>query len=104
MPRTPAERLTTLVEHARLGWALVQENPEFLDESRSWLAAHPSRWPEVDELWDECLRGEGPLADWLASDRDPSEWEAFPSLHSVLASHPFPNLLSWSLQKTSRAS
>lgn len=104
MRRTPAERLNELAEHARLGWALVQENPRFLDESRRWLAEHPSGWPEVDELWTECLQGEGPLADWLASARGPSEWDGFPSLHSLLASHPFPNLISWSIQKMSRAS
>lgn len=104
MRRTPAERLNELAEHARLGWALVQENPELLDESQSWLAEHPSGWPEVDELWKACLQGEGPLADWLASSRDVSEWDGFPALHSLLASHPFPNLISWSIQKTSRAS
>ena len=104
MPRTPADRLNELVEHARLGWAFVQENPDLLDESRRWLAAHPSGWPEVDEIWKQCLQGEGPLADWLASGRDPSEWHDFPSLHSVLASHPFPDLIRWSIQRTSRAS
>ena len=104
MPRTPAERLNELAEHARLGWALVQEDPDLLDESRRWLAAHPSGWPQVDELWQECLHGEGPLADWLTSDRDPSEWHGFPSLHSILASHPFPDLIRWSIQRTSRAS
>jgi len=102
--RQRADRLNELVEHARLGWAFVQENPDLLDESRSWLAAHPSGWPEVDELWREYLQGEGPLEDWLASGRDPSEWHGFPSLHSVLASHPFPDLIRWPIQRTSRAS
>lgn len=104
MPKTPVERLNALVEHARLGWGLLQENPAFREQARNWLAAHPSGWREVDELWQECLQGKGRLAAWLASGEDPSEWRGFPSLHSVLASHPFPNLLSWSIQTRSRAS
>ena len=104
MPKTPAERLTTLLEHVRLGWDLVRENPALLEQARSWLEAHPSAWPEVDELWRRCLHGEGPLATWLASGSDPSAWSGVPSLHSALASHPFPDLLSWSIQTRSRAS
>lgn len=80
------------------------EDPAFREQAQSWLAAYPSGWREVDELWHECLQGKGRLAAWLASGSDPSEWRGFPSLHSVLASHPFPNLLSWSIQSRSRAS
>ncbi len=104
MPTTPQDRLTTQIEHARLGWELIQQDPAFREQARSWLAAHPSGWPEVDELWEACLRGEGPLAEWLTSGADPSEWRRYPALHSVVASHPFPTLHSWSIQTRSRAS
>ncbi|HSL83977.1 MAG TPA: hypothetical protein VLF66_14475 [Thermoanaerobaculia bacterium] len=104
MPKTPTERLTALADHARLGWAYLQEDSAFREQAQSWLVAHPSGWREVDELWQECLQGEGRLAAWLASGEDPSKWRGFPSLHTVLASHPFPNLLSWSIRTRSRAS
>lgn len=104
MPTTPAERLDSLVEHVRLGWQLVQENPAFREQARGWLASHPSDWREIDELWEECLRGEGVLAAWLTSGNEPSAWRGSPSLHSILASHPFPDLLSWSIRTRSRAS
>jgi len=104
MYRDPEERLARLVEHGRRAWRLMQERPEARDRARRWLAEHPSAWREVDQLWLRCLEGEGPLADWLASGGDPSDWSGSPALHSVLASHPFPDLPVWSSRPTSRAS
>lgn len=104
MKKTPEQRLATLREHAIQGWKLTQVDPAYRDRARSWLEEHPSGWPEVDRLWEQCLGGEGPLATWLGSGADPSSWKGFPALHSVLASHPFPDLLSWSIRRTSRAS
>lgn len=34
----------------------------------------------------------------------PPAWRTFPALHSVLASHPFPDLLSWAIRRRSRGS
>lgn len=104
MTGKPEERLARLVRHARLGWELIQDRPEARDRARQWLAQHPSSWREVDRLWKQCLEGEGPLAAWLSSDGDMSDWRGFPALHSVLASHPFPGLLSWSSHRTSPVS
>lgn len=104
MTRNPEERLARLVQHARLGWELIQERPEARDRARRWLVEHPSAWREIDRLWHQCLEGEGPLAAWLSSGRDASDWHGFPALHSVLASHPFAGVLSWSSRRMSRAS
>lgn len=60
--------------------------------------------PEVDRLWADCLAGTGPLAAWLAEDRPPETWSEPVPLHSVLASHPFPDLILWSIQATSSGS
>jgi len=104
MNRTPEQRLEKLREHALKGWELSREHPVFRDRARNWLEAHPSGWPEVDRLWQQCLDGEGPLAAWLDSGAVPSAWQGFPALHSILSSHPFPGLLSWSIRQMSRAS
>jgi hypothetical protein len=104
MNRNPEERLARLADHARRGWRLIQERPEARERARQWLAEHPSAWREVDVLWQECLDGEGLLAAWLAEGSEPGAWRGYPALHSVLASHPFPDLYSWSSRKTSAAS
>lgn len=102
--RTPEQRLRKLRDHALRGWELSREDSAFRDRARSWLNQHPSGWPEVDRLWQQCLEGVGPLAAWLESGADPRAWRGFPALHSILSSHPFPSLFSWSIRTTSRAS
>jgi len=104
MKRSPQDRLAQQAEHALRAWELIRREPETRQRAQIWLEEHPSGWQEVDRLWRDCLDGEGPLADWLASGGDPSTWDRFPALHSVLASHPFPGLLSWSNLPTSHAS
>ena len=67
---------------------------------REWSETHPSAMPEVDQLWLDCLEGCGPLAEWLAADAAPESWRHDLPLHSVLAGHPFPDLLRWTFQRT----
>ena len=69
-----------------------------------WLEEHPCGVPEVDALWTKALEGEGPLARWLASDASLDAWNAGLPLRCLLSSHPFPDLLTWSIRATSNAS
>jgi hypothetical protein len=104
MSKTPEERLARLAGHAREGWRLVGTQPEARARAQRWLAEHPSARADVDRLWRECLDGRGPLADWLAAGGEPASWPGSPPLHSILASHPFPDLPRWSIPRTSAAS
>lgn len=97
MVRSPQERLERLARHVREGWRLVQDRPGVRDRARRWLEMHPSARPDIDRLWLEALDGTGPLATWLAAGGVLTEWPGSPALHGVLASHPFPDLLQWSI-------
>lgn len=80
-------------------------DPGFRRAAAEWLEAHPSGRPEVDVLWAEALNGRGLLGSWLDGGADPSAWShPTVALHSVLSSHPFPHLSTWSLRPTSAAS
>jgi hypothetical protein len=92
---TPTERLARLARHGRLGWQRSRGDAAMRERARKWLLAHPSRMPSVDGLWLEALEGLGPLAAWLGSDATPDSWHHDLALHSVLAGHPFPDLLQW---------
>ncbi len=104
MIRSPQERIERLARHARQGWQLVQTRPEVRERAQRWLREHPSARPDIDRLWLEALEGEGPLADWLDAGAILDEWTGSPPLSGILASHPFPDLLTWSILPTSRAS
>lgn len=95
MATTPTERLARLTRHARRGWQRSRSDAAVRERARSWLLAHPSRLPAVDALWLEALDDRGPLAEWLAADAGPEAWSHDQALHSVLAGHPFPDLLQW---------
>lgn len=95
MGTTPTERLARLTRHAVLGWQRARSDAAARERARAWLLAHPSRMPDVDALWLEALDGQGPLAAWLGSGATPDTWHHEIALHSVLAGHPFPDLLQW---------
>lgn len=101
MNLTPEARLARLVRHVLRGFTEVERDPARADRALRWLAAHPSAEPEVDDVWRVALTGAGPLVDWRRS----GAW-AHPTLplHTVLASHPFPDLDAWSIHATSPAS
>lgn len=94
--RSPEERLERLLHHVRRGWERVGASSEERECARRWLIEHPSRWPEVDELWLACLADTGALRPWLDAGAVPQSWELELPLHSVLASHPFACLSPWS--------
>ena len=102
--RSHDERLERLLRHARHGWERVRANPEECARARHWLLEHPSRWPELDELWSRALQNDGALAEWLAQGAQPESWQLDIPLHSVLASHPFACLSPWSSPVRSRRS
>jgi hypothetical protein len=104
MNQTPQERLARLVRHAREGWRVIQSEPGARERALRWLAEHPSARPEVDRLWLDCLSGAGLLAEWLASGGRSERWSGSPPLHTVLASHPFPDLKQWSMRAKFRRS
>ena len=101
MNRDPADRLARLVRHARRGFAEIHRDPDRAERARRWLVTHPSHEPAVDALWTDALDGRGDLVRWHVT----GVWDhpLFP-LHTVLASHPFPDLDVWSIQPTFRAS
>lgn len=104
MVRSPQERMERLARHVREGWRLVREHPSARRQAQRWLEEHPSARPDVDRLWLEALDGTGALARWLDDGGILEEWPGSPPLHGVLASHPFPDLLKWSLLPKSLAS
>jgi hypothetical protein len=104
MAVTPEERLSRLARNARKGFALARGDAGIRERTLAWLSAHPSRRPEVDLVWRECLSGEGALAEWLSGSSGPETWRGAIPLHSILASHPFADLPRWSIPKTSGAS
>lgn len=95
MATTPEERLARLTRHAVVGFERARNDAAVRERARAWLLARPSRMPDVDAMWLEALDGRGPLAAWLGSDADPDTWHHDLALHSVLAGHPFPDLLQW---------
>ncbi len=104
MATTPAARLERLTRHAREGFRLTRDDLVRRHRAAAWILAHPSR-KDVDDLWVDALEGRGLLARWLADDLPPEAWvhESIP-LHTILASHPFPDLPQWSIPKTSNRS
>jgi hypothetical protein len=92
---TPAERLERLRRHAVAGFVRAREDATVRARAQRWLAAHPTAMADVDALWHQALEGEGVLAAWLLAGADPAAWRADLPLHSVLASHPFPDLPQW---------
>jgi hypothetical protein len=96
--RDPDARLARLVLR---GFAEIDRDPARADRARAWLLAHPSAEPAVDALWLDALVGRGPLIAWRTS----QTW-SHPTLplHTVLASHSFPDLDVWSIRETFRAS
>lgn len=100
MGTTPEQRLARLIRHARIGWQRIQHDDAARTRAREWLRAHPSTLPGVDQLWFDCLEGRGPLCDWLGASAAPESWRHDLPLHSVLAGHPFTDLLRWTFQRT----
>lgn len=95
-PATPEERQARLLAHVCRGWQVVRADAPSRARSLRWLVEHPSRWPELDRLWASALEGAGPLAAWLETGGREEDWTLALPLHSVLASHPFAPLRSWS--------
>lgn len=67
--------------------------------ARESLAQHPSAMPEVDRLWHDCLAGTGELFAWIDASAPAEHWQSPIPLHTVLSSHPFPDLNLWSIRK-----
>ena len=87
------------------GFAELDRDAARAERARSWLVAHPSAEPDVDAIWRLALDGSGPLVDWRRSGSTAETWRhATLPLHTVLASHPFPDLDVWSIHTTSLAS
>ena len=103
-PGTPDERTLRLLSHVRQAWAMTADHPELRRQTLRWLELHPSSWQAIDDLWATALEGRGSLADWLDDGADPETWSLELPLHSVLSSHPFVDLDSWSIRQTFRAS
>lgn len=101
---TPEQRLQRLRRHALAGWQRALADGAARDRAREWLAAHPTPMPSVDELWLQALAGQGPLAAWLDDGAHLDAWTSDVPLHSVLSSHPFPDLPQWTEVTTSRGS
>jgi hypothetical protein len=99
MNKTPESRLARLADHVRQAWDLIHNEPLARERARRRLIERPSSRPEVDRLWLDCLDGRGPLAAWLAAGGHLAAWPGSPPLHSVLASHPFPDLPQWLIRK-----
>jgi hypothetical protein len=92
---TPEQRLQRLVRHAVQGWNRARNDAVVRERARAWLTAHPTAMDGVDSLWFAALDGEGLLASWIEGGADPDDWRGEVALHSVLASHPFPDLPQW---------
>lgn len=92
---TPEERLERQAALARKGFRLVRADPQRREESRRWLAAHPTASSEADSIWAQCLEGQGPLASWLDAEVPLTEWREPMPLRVLLSSHPFPDLNLW---------
>ena len=104
MRSTPEQRLARLARHARAGYVAARADAQRAARALGWLSDHPSPNPALDAIWRDCLHGRGPLAAWLASEAPANVWTEAVPLHSLLASHPFPDLALWSIQATFRAS
>lgn len=104
MVKTPETRLLRLRRSCLRGWSRVTSDGRACEAASSWLRAHPSREPEVDSLWLQTLERGGELADWLASGADLERWPLGLPAHTVLASHPFAALSTWSIPLTSPTS
>ena len=95
MATDPKARLERLRQHAVRGFSRARADGAVARRAQGWLIAHPSAMADVDAMWLEALRGEGPLAAWLMAGADVQAWRIDVPLHSVLACHPFPDLPQW---------
>jgi hypothetical protein len=94
---TPEQRFQRLRRHAVDGWHRAQSDLAARERASQRLREHPADIPHADDLWQQALRGEGPLAEWLAADDGAKPWplDHLLSLRSLFACHPFSDLPQW---------
>ena len=95
---SPEQRVEQQLERSRRGYRLAVARAEVRQTALAWLSAHPSGMPDVDVCWAEALTTSAtPLARFLETDANASEWNESLPLRCIVSSHPFPDLWRWTV-------